>query len=76
MKTVLSRLKNLRNLLPKHSETLVADVTETLAIQQRTVIQRKLDAISADYDAQKALAQLHYLQSLDFTHEKTLSNRG
>lgn len=36
--------------------------------QQKVVIQKRLDAIAKDFEAQGSLAQLQYLQSIDLSH--------
>ena len=50
---------------PDLSKYLLETITET----QRSVIQKRLYAIAADFDAQKSLAQLQYLQSIDLSTE-------
>ena len=51
---------------------LTADITDAIQSHQRAVIQKRLDAIAKDFEAQGALAQLQYLQSIDLSHEKEL----
>ena len=57
---------------PKTS--LSSDLTDAIAHSQRQVIQKRLEAIAKDFEAQGVLAQLQYLQSIDLSHEKTLSS--
>lgn len=60
-------MKFLSFILPKSD--LSKDLLETITETQRSVIQKRLYAIAAEFDAQKALAQLQYLQSIDLSTE-------
>ena len=60
-------MKILSFILPKPD--LSKDLLETITETQRSVIQKRLYAIAADFDAQKSLAQLQYLQSIDLSTE-------
>lgn len=60
-------MKFLSFILPKID--LPADVSETITETQRSVIQKRLYAIAAEFDAQKSSAQLQYLQSIDLSTE-------
>lgn len=59
-------------LLPPKTD-LTADLIDAINSQQKVVIQKRLDAIAKDFEAQGSLAQLQYLQSIDLSHEKTIS---
>lgn len=48
---------------------LSADLTDAISSVQKLVIQKRLDAIAKDFEAQGSLAQLQYLQSIDLSHE-------
>ncbi len=52
---------------------LTAELIDAIHSQQKVVIQKRLDAIAKDFEAQGALAQLQYLQSIDLSNEKTIS---
>ena len=60
-------MKFLSFILPKSD--LSKDLLETITETQRSVIQKRLYAIAAEFDAQKASAQLQYLQSIDLSTE-------
>ncbi len=60
-------MKFLSFILPKPN--LPKDLLETITETQRSVIQKRLYAIAAEFDAQKSLAQLQYLQSIDLSTE-------
>jgi hypothetical protein len=60
-------MKILSFILPKSD--LSKDLLETITETQRSVIQKRLYAIAAEFDAQKASAQLQYLQSIDLSTE-------
>ncbi len=60
-------MKFLSFILPKPN--LPKDLLETITETQRSVIQKRLYAIAAEFDAQKTLAQLQYLQSIDLSTE-------
>lgn len=60
-------MKFLSFILPKSD--LSKDLLETITETQRSVVQKRLYAIAAEFDAQKALAQLQYLQSIDLSPE-------
>jgi hypothetical protein len=60
-------MKILSFILPKSD--LSKDLLETITETQRSVIQKRLYAIAAEFDAQKSLAQLQYLQSIDLSPE-------
>ena len=60
-------MKFLSFILPKSD--LSKDLSETIIETQRSVVQKRLYAIAAEFDAQKALAQLQYLQSIDLSTE-------
>ena len=60
-------MKFLSFILPKSD--LSKDLLETITETQRSVIQKRLYAIAAEFDAQKSLAQLQYLQSIDLSTE-------
>ncbi len=60
-------MKFLSFIIPKPN--LPKDLLETITETQRSVIQKRLYAIAAEFDAQKALAQLQYLQSIDLSTE-------
>lgn len=62
-------------LLPPKTN-LTADLIDAISAQQKVVIQKRLDAIAKDFEAQGSLAQLQYLQSIDLSHEKTLSSES
>ncbi len=63
--------KYFRWILPPKSN-LSADLIDAISSQQKVVIQKRLDAIAKDFEAQGSLAQLQYLQSIDLSHEKEL----
>ena len=65
-------LRFLQFLLPPKTN-LTADLIDAINSQQKVVIQKRLDAIAKDFEAQGSLAQLQYLQSIDLSHEKTIS---
>jgi hypothetical protein len=67
-------MKILSFILPKPN--LPKDLLETITETQRSVIQKRLYAITAEFDAQKSSAQLQYLQSIDLTDEKTISTKS
>lgn len=54
-------------LLPPKTN-LTADLIDAINSQQKVVIQKRLDAIAKDFEAQGSLAQLQYLQSIDLSH--------
>ena len=54
-------------LLPPKTN-LSADLTDAISSVQKVVIQKRLDAIAKDFEAQGSLAQLQYLQSIDLSH--------
>lgn len=60
-------MKFLSFIIPKPN--LPKDLLETITETQRSVIQKRLYAIAAEFDAQKASAQLQYLQSIDLSTE-------
>ena len=60
-------MKILSFILPKSD--LSKDLLETITETQRSVVQKRLYAIAAEFDAQKSLAQLQYLQSIDLSTE-------
>jgi hypothetical protein len=60
-------MKILSFILPKSD--LSKDLLETITETQRSVIQKRLYAIAAEFDAQKASVQLQYLQSIDLSTE-------
>ena len=60
-------MKFLSFILPKPN--LSKDLSETITDTQRSVVQKRLYAIAAEFDAQKSLAQLQYLQSIDLSTE-------
>lgn len=62
-------------LLPPKTN-LTADLIDAINSQQKVVIQKRLDAIAKDFEAQGSLAQLQYLQSIDLSHEKTISSQS
>ena len=59
-------MKVLSFLLPRTN--LARDIANTILDQHRIVIQKRLHAIALEFEAQKALAQLQYLQSIDLSH--------
>ena len=60
-------MKILSFILPRTD--LSKDLLETITETQRSVVQKRLYAIAAEFDAQKASAQLQYLQSIDLSPE-------
>lgn len=67
-------MKFLSFIIPKPN--LPKDLLETITETQRSVIQKRLYAIAAEFDAQKASAQLQYLQSIDLSTEAKELLRG
>ena len=55
---------------PKNN--LPAELTDAIQSHQKVVIQKRLEAIAKDFEAQGVLAQLQYLQSIDLAHEKEM----
>ena len=71
----MKNLSFLNWILPPKSN-LSADLIDAISSQQKVVIQKRLDAIAKDFEAQGSLAQLQYLQSIDLSHEKTISSQS
>lgn len=47
--------------------SLSKDLTDTIENHHRVVIQKRLEAIAKDYEAQGVMAQLNYLQGIDLS---------
>lgn len=48
---------------------LSSELIDAISSTQKLVIQKRLDAIAKDFEAQGSLAQLQYLQSIDLSTE-------
>lgn len=68
--------QKLTNWVLPAKNTLPADLVDSINAHQRVVIQKRLEAIAKDFEAQGVLAQLQYLQGIELSYEKTLSPKS